>query len=344
MGLSIRDVAKACGVSTYTVSSVINEKGRVSQATRHRVQAKIRELGYDPSKNVPHARRSRHRRLALVLPFGQAATTSFYMRALSSCKKTCVQQKRETVIFSQNEFQDMLTGQFHRGRSQINADGVIFFAPKGGYVSMLDTLREWEVPVAVVRRQHDMKGVYSVSDDDYTGLKTLTEFMINRGHRCLGLIGPMQGGAMARQRINGFRDALEAHGLPFDERMIIRCAGGRQNKNLQPIRETAGPGVLNLRRQGLNITGLCLVHDAMAGKLLGSLHESGLKVPDDIAIGGFGNEPICTQLVPTITAVNMPIEDMVKKAVDLILNGDPDGQRLFVLPSKVIERESTPQR
>lgn len=343
MAVSIRDVAKACGVSTYTVSSVINEKGRVSDETRAQVMQVVKEMGYEPTVNLPHVRRQRIKRLALVLPFGETPNASFYMRAITRAKRATSRKRIAMTIYSHAELSEMLIDNFHLGRSQCDCDGFVFFAPKANWQKFAKILKQWDMPVAVVRRRSQINGVYHVYDDDYGAMRTLTLHLLERGHRFIGIVGNMGNDWMARERLRGYQDALAEYNIPFDETLLFRV-GGKGQKRFPSLRESLGDMVLEQRQTSKPLTALIMLHDAIAPQVLGVLQHKGLRIPEDIAVAGIGNEPICAEMVPSLTAVNMPIEEMIDHAIECLTKPSDKPIKGYTFDNELIIRESTPYR
>ena len=343
MAVSIRDVARACGVSTYTVSSVINEKGRVSDATRAQVMEVVKEMGYEPTINLPHTRRMRIKRMGLVLPFGETPNSSFYMRALLRAKRATSRKRIDLSIFSHAEMNELLVEHYHRGRAQIDCDGFVFFAPKNNWQKFARTLKQWDIPVAVVRRRTQIEGVYQVYDDDYGAMLKLTGHLLERGHSHIGLVGGLNNGWLSRERIRGYQDALAEYNIPFDETKLFAVAGNGQKK-LPKIRESLGALVSEQRQSAHPITALIATNDAMVAQIMSALQQADLRVPDDIALAGIGNEPIASQVVPMITSINMPIEDMIDHAVECLTKPTDKPIKGYTFDNELIIRESTPYR
>ncbi len=339
MGVSIRDVAKACGVSTYTVSSVINDKGRISDATRQRVLSIIQDMGYDANRNAPHRRRLTHC-IGLVMPFGDAPSSSFYFRALSSAKAATIGTRLELVVYSENEIDEMLNDP--ECTQTIQADSLIFFAPKiKKWNALARKLVDMDIPVAVIRRQCNINGVLSVCDDDHAAIYRATEHLIQQGHRYIAFLNFGRGkNPLAADRLKGYQDALTDNNIPNLEELIMSSGGGGK-AIADLLRNHLVDEIIRLRSQHMPVSAIVLPNDGLVGHVMGALQEAGLKVPRDIAIVGYGNEPICTQLYPQITAVNMPIEEMVKHAVERLSKKDNQAIKTYVFENELIKREST---
>ncbi len=339
MSVSIRDVAKACGVSTYTVSSVINNKGRVAPATRERVMQVIRELDYHPTRKHSPESNGTVSRIGLILPFGDAPAATFYMRALSTAKSICTERGLDLSIFTEDEVTKKVDAKL-----SFDCQAFLYFAPNKNWEHSAKQLGRHGRPVAVVRRVSKTNGVYSICDDDYAGSKKITEFLLQRGYKNIALIGRVEKSGGGEERLRGYQDALQEQGIRFDDKLVLRMAGQRKNSPLPSIREHAGPAIQDLRKRGHAIDAVICLNDALVAHLLASLHSVDLQCPNDIAIAGYGDEEIASMLVPSISSVHMPIEEMMHQALECILHGHEKPIKSYVFENEIIERESTPQR
>ena len=130
MAGGITDIANKAGVSIATVSAVINEKGRISPATRKKVLDVVRELAYDTKGRKPAERGLRTNTIGLVMPGVWSWAGGFYHRAVTAATQTAATFGYDCKILMLEEIQNRVIDNFHKGRNQLGCDHIVFFCPK----------------------------------------------------------------------------------------------------------------------------------------------------------------------------------------------------------------------
>jgi LacI family transcriptional regulator len=307
---SIRDVARAAGVSTATVSHTLNGTRTVSEERRARVHQAAEELGY----RLPGSARTRRRvdsRLIGHLLTSVSGSGFHAMVALG------VEQRAADsgfgVLLSVGATPSL-------GRSRVRQmighgiSGLI--VTSGNDAETIDAARQANIPVVVVERTADRDGVGFVAVDQFGGAETATSALLDLGHTRLGLLGvePRDGSwaDVDRERRDGFLAALAARGLlpyalelvppgPPDDRKIA-------DERAAAHRLLAGP---------LRPTAILAVSDQKALTVLQAAHELGLRVPDDLSVIGW-DDTVAALGAPPLTSVAMPFGQMGQSAVDLL--------------------------
>ncbi len=336
--VTISQVAREAGVSTQTVSRVINERPDVSPATRHRVKEIIERLGYRPS----HAARALSQGQSCSI--GVVAYGIEYFgpsRAVSGIEKQASELGYTPVLYLLREpeienVSVILAEVFSR-----HVDGIIWAVPEiGNNRAWLDE-RVPNLPVPLVLLSMEPRRDSSVvSVDNYRGGKLATEHLIAQGYRDIGLItGPMEWWE-ARERARGWRDALEESGIVNDE---SRIAYGDWTA------ESGEQGLNHLLEQRPHLNAVFASNDQMALGAIQAARRRELRLPEDLAMAGFDDMPEAAFLWPPLTTVSQPLYDVgcisVKELQRLIDEGKkedaPIQPRTTVLQPKLIVRESS---
>lgn len=315
MKITIRDIARECRVSPFTVSSVINNKRSISEETRTRVMEVIDRLGYDPASNVPHARNKKIKTIGLVVPIIQGSQNWFFSRAMTAAKEATYQAGLGYNLMSEEELVRMVLENFHAGSSQLQCDGIILFTPWNEGMNCIDRLRSWKVPVALVRRQYQGRGVITVTDNDEAGTTLACEHLHSLGHRAVCYVTTGHGAGDIAARRNAFRAFLRTHAMIDDPRLIIdedEC--GRD----------VGSRIRELRTAGLPVTAVFATNDLIATRVIRTCIKAGLRVPEDVAVTGYNDDQIAHDFYPSITTVHVPAEKMVAEAVKALNGFDPE--------------------
>jgi DNA-binding LacI/PurR family transcriptional regulator len=194
-------------------------------------------------------------------------------------------------------------------------------------------LIEKKIPVVMFDRIADNLPVSKVIVDDYHGAFKAVEYLIQTGCQNIAFLGGPENLSICRERLRGYSDALVASGNTVNENFVIHC------NDLDPI--TAMNHLLDLPQRPDAI--FCL-NDPMAIKAMTVLKEKKVKIPDEISIVGFSNEPVTQYIEPSITTVSQPAYDMGKMAAKLFLeqvNSEKFEPVTVTLPTQLIVRNST---
>jgi DNA-binding LacI/PurR family transcriptional regulator len=334
--LNIRNIARECKVSPATVSKVINDKKYVSTETRHKVLEAINKFKYDPARNMPWAREAKTRLIGFVSPLSPVDTNSFGTNAITIADRIIRNKGYNCVLFRDEDLQQKLKDEFHKGRKGLFCDGFIFFCPHV-WEDAIQTLKGWNVPMVLVRRATRTKGVLTIMDNDYKGAWAAMEHLHRLGHRTIGYIGvhPRPGTGM-RERQNGYADYVRQHGLTSDARLQLVY---------MPLATVADlePRLIDLLHSPVRPTAFFCEDDDRAMHLIRFLAKQNIRVPHDVAVVGYDNTPPGRDFNPSLTSVDIPINDMLDWASRVLfdqLAGNQPGAANIVLENRLVVRES----
>lgn len=286
-------VARRAGVSTATVSYTLNETKVVSEATRAKVLAAVDALGYRPNAAARALKVGSTAQLGLVVP---GVLNRFFAEITDHAELAAANHGRALMVTSARHGAGSAISQL----AARQVDGVLLAVAADP--ADLTPLAAAAIPVAAVGLHLD--GVASVDADRYQGARRVVEHLIGHGHRRIGFIGPDWG-----RRRQGWADALDAAGLPAGPVFgtdFSRERGYRAGRELAAMAD--GP------------TAVFVSSDDQAIGVLLALHESGLRVPEDVAVGSFDGSQEAAYCWPPLTTAAQPIKEMVLLAVEHILN------------------------
>ncbi|MGD2076942.1 MAG: LacI family DNA-binding transcriptional regulator [Chloroflexota bacterium] len=312
--VTIKQVAKESGVSTQTVSRVINNRPDVAQETRRRVQAVIKRLGYQPSQ----AARSLSRGLSYTL--GVVAYGIEYFgpsRALSGVEGQAAELGYSPLLYLVREPGSNDVARIIDDLLSRHADGIIWAVPEIGgnrdwIVTQFDNL---PVP-AVFHSMGPRSGLTTVCVDNYLGGRLATQHLIDQGYRHIGLItGPMDWWE-ARERARGWHDAIVGAGLSGSD-PDETSSQPDQNLIVYGSWEAASgeAGLNQLREQRPDVEAIFVSNDQMALGVMQTARKCGLRIPQDLAIVGFDDIPEAAYFWPPLTTVSQPLYDVGRSSV-----------------------------
>ena len=327
---TIIDVAARAGVSTTTVSRVLNNYLPVNTLTKKKVMEAMEELGYHPSSLAQGMRTQRTRTIGILIP---TYRNYWYADLLNFIELEARAAGYLPIVCT--------TEQEPGGSEHVNTllrrqvDGIILCWYHGVMTDQKYLARiVRETPFVIMDQPADGLPVSSVYTDGYTGVKQLVAALIDGGHRRIGIIKYLAENSTSENRFQGYCDALEEHGIGRDARLIAQS-----DYSTDGGREAAGRLLMKS-----SPTAIVTVGDDMAIGALRYCYEHGIGVPGDISVSGFDDIPIARIVTPSLTTVAQPIKLMAETATRQVIRHieHPSARRQeFVFETSLVYREST---
>ena len=329
---TIADVARHAGVSTATVSRVINGQSVVAPATRKRVQASVRALGYQHNALAASLVRQRSHTLGVVLPDISNPFFSEVVRGLEDAAHAA----GYNVFLCNSDLNAAKEIEYFEVLRQKRVDGLIYNSGTIG-AAHVEAFERLKLPV-VLAATHDARGeLPCVLVDNRQAAAEAMEHLIGLGHRRLAVVvgsDPVSG----EPRFQGYHDALARHGLTLEEGLSLRVEWDMDEAYAATRRL--------LTRRALP-TAIAAASDLMALGIMAALHDGGLSVPGDVSVMGFDNIRLAGAVRPSLTTMAQPMYDIGKEAALLLIRylaeagADSFRGRRLVLPHRLVVREST---
>lgn len=327
--VTIVDIANHLGLSPSTVSRALNGIGRMNEKTRAQVLALAREWGYHPN---PHAQRLKSEKTNTIGVIVPELTHHFYSRIIKGVDTILEQHSYQQIICVSNE-------EYERERKAANTllnarvDGLLVaLSNETNDFDHLQRVIDEEVPIVFLDRMcEDIDAPY-VLTDDFEGCRIATEYLINKGHRKIGFLKGPENISTTFRRFIGYKEALKKNNLPFDEQLVIK---NNQQEDLE--------SVLRELMKHHRIDALMAHSDYHAFRAMEKLQFLGYKIPEDISIFGYADEPLANYTSPKLTTVKQPAFEIGKVGMEMLLHQIENGEKLNaqVLSTRLIIRQST---
>jgi LacI family transcriptional regulator len=332
MRVTMRQVADRAGVSAMTVSRVINESPRVSAEARRRVEAAIAELGYVPNRLASGLIRRKTGAIGLIVPDVANPFFTFVVRgaeevAWRSGYHVILCNTQGDLERERGYLEDMLAFQ---------VEGLLI-APAGDRSKpSLRALKQNGVPFVLVDRSIAGHDGDLVQGDSVAGARRLVEHLIGLGHRRIGMVTEAGEVSTARDRVHGYRDALEASDIEFDPALVTEASAidvsAAHDATLRLLDLPEPPTAI------FSVNNIAVVGVAEAAR------ERGLVIPRDLALVCFDDIDHASRFHPFLTVMAQPAETFGTIATQLLLDRlagrVSERRRIVVLPADLIVRES----
>lgn len=329
---TIYDIAKAAGVSTTTVSKVINHTGRISDKTKKKILDLMDELKYQPSVLASAMKGKCTYQIALFIPDMDNPIYAQYLKHVEDRG----QELGFSVVMCSTDNNPEKEERHITLLRQKRVDGFII-ASKFTNEELLKELLRDDFPFVLLAQEKPEILTDSVTADDYLGGFIATDYLISQGHKRIGLITEDSISFSCLERIRGYKSALQKADIMPDENLIMM--GGAKIKDA----EMNASNLLDMKDRPTAIFGS---NDVMAIGVMQAAKKRGLIIPDELSVIGFDNTELCTIVTPELSTIEMPINELGRKAMDILINkieqqGDLK-QRIRMLPELVI-RDSVSQ-
>ncbi|MBI4341345.1 MAG: LacI family DNA-binding transcriptional regulator [Candidatus Omnitrophica bacterium] len=324
--INIEAVAKTAGVSTTTVSRVINGISTVSDANRQMVLEAIKKLKYHPNPSAQRLASGKTNTVGLIIPRFEGIFHSYY--ALQVIKGVGIAAERARCDLLLH----ITDGKTRPASSAV--DGIIF-VDIYGCEELLDQTLEEGVPTVVLNHYMADLPVHCVAIDNRTAAEKVVDFLLKLGHQDIATITGDLKTQSGLDRLDGFVKALKDRARPAREEYIRFGDFGL------PSARTATEALLAMKDRP---TAIFVASDEMAQETINVALAKGVRVPEELSVVGFDDNPIAAHGRVPLTTVRQPLADMGRLGLELLLQkGKKSAPTKLLLPTELVERQSCRQ-
>ena len=329
MSITIKDIARMLNVSHTTVSRALNDSPLISKETKTRVKETAKKYDYVPNVNAKRLVTSRSYNIGLFFTtINKGTTANFFMDTIKGVKSIIEDRYSLSVegIDNFHGFTKITKRQF---------DGIILMSQSSKDDQFIRHVIKQEIPLILLNRETEIPNISTVLSDDKVGAYKATEYLIQNGHKEIGLIEGKADFRTTQRREDGFLMALVDYGLKSNPDWIVTgnydLEGGYNAMRKLIIQQDLPTAIFSS-------------NDDMAVGAMKAISELNLKIPDDISIVGFDDSMYSAYLSPALTTIKRPIVDISAVGANLLLEKmadiTVDHPILNYIKTELIPRES----
>lgn len=329
--VTIKDIAKELGLSVSTVSRALKDHPDISIETKKAVVELSQKLKYKPNMMALSLKNSRSNIVGVIIP---ELVHYFFSSVISGIQEVADKHKMRVIVQQSNESYEQ-EGEALDAFSDGWIDGLIVSISKETVTyEHFDELQAKGIPIVFFDRPIDQDNVDSVVFDDFKGAYEAVEYLIKMGRRNIAHFAGPTSTHVGRERLKGYKMALNDSGIPFNEDMVLYADSF----------EKGGAGVEALVSKGIEFDAIFTCNDFTAIGALKALKREGLLVPQQVAVVGFGDEDIARMVEPPLTTVRQPGKEMGRVAMQTLIDKIekvPVQEKVHKLEAGIVVRETT---
>jgi len=329
MRVTIREVARAAGVSVATVSRVLNESGPVAGETRDRIRRVAGEMRYIPNGAARSLSMRRTGTLGVLLPdlYGE-----FFSEVIRGLDQAAQRARFHLLLSSSHNNRHDIEAALQAMRGRV--DGLVVMSPHIDVDVLADNLPE-SLPAVMLNTPQSTSEFDTLSVDNFGGARAMVAHMAEHGHRRIAMVHGPETNHDAQERLRGYRVALADAGIAPDAALEVEG----------DFTEEAGfRAVRRLLALEPRPTAIFAANDSTAIGAMSALREAGVAVPSAMAVAGFDDIPIARYLTPALSSVRVSINDLGARAMEQLVRAVEEENRHErihqTLPTTLVIRDS----
>ncbi|MGY6647472.1 LacI family DNA-binding transcriptional regulator [Wenyingzhuangia sp. IMCC45574] len=323
---TIHDISKALKIDSSTVSRALNNSPRVSKETKERILKKAQELGYQKNTLASNLRTSKTNTIGIIVP---RISRNFFSSVISGIEETAYERGYNVVIgqtFESFEREQKLVSTFLSNR----VDGLLMsISMETTHYKHLENYQNNGGPIVFYDRPVSLKDTVSITINDYDSSYKATEHLISQGCKNIAHFSGIQKIDLYKNRKKGYLQALKDNNIPINEDYIFEAQ----------LSEVDGENFAKKIIEMGTIDGIYASNDTSAISAIKYFKANGIRIPEDIAIVGFNNDPISSVIEPNLTTINQPDSKMGIIACELLIDRIENKIASLENSSQVLETE-----
>jgi len=338
--ITIKDIAKALGLSTSTVSRALRGSHEISSDTKKLVIEYAEQFNYRPNPIALSLKERRSRSIGVVVC---EIANNFFSQAINGIESIAYNRGYHVIISQSHESYEREVVNVEHLASR-SVDGLLVsLSTETDHIEHFKNLHDKGFPIVFFDRITDEIETHKVVADNYKGAYDATQHLIDAGYKKIAHLSSAPHLSISRERMDGYLAALTDNKLQVNDAYIKNCNhGGMIFKEL----EDAVKSLVNLKDRP---DAIFSAGDRLTISCLKVLHSLEIKVPDDMALVGFSNSPLGELMNPSLSAVKQPAFEMGQTATELLIKLIESKRAVtefekIVLETEIIVRDSSAKR
>ncbi len=315
--ITIKDIAKRCGVGVSTVSRAMNNHPDINQETKNMIMEVIREVGFVPNNSARNLKRTDAKCIAVLV---KGISNPLFSNMIQIIEEE-TQKKKYSLVLKHVEYDEDEVDVALELVKEKRLRGIIFL---GGYFfHSQEKISKLTVPyifstIGAATPENMNRALYSsVSVDDRKESYIMTSYLLELGHRDIAiLLAETEINSIGQLRLEGYKEALEEKGVPF-RRSLVRCV----KEDL--VHYSMDNGYITTKEliaSGEKFTAVYATADILAVGACSALIEAGCRIPEDVSVTGYDGIDVGKYYNPAITTIKQPVKEIAEKTIRLLFD------------------------
>lgn len=337
--MTIKDIAKLCGVGVSTVSRAINNHPDINQETKEMIVETIKKYGYIPNNSARNLKRTEAKTIAVLVK----GMSNLFFSTMIRVMEEEIKKKKYTLVLHHVDFNEDEIEVALQLVKEKRLAGIIFL---GGYFHQAEEkLEKLHVPFVLSTvggspENFNRKNYSSISVDDEKESYKMVNRLIQLGHQKIAILSAVSADeSIGKLRLAGYKRALRINGISIDEGLIRPMRADMEQYSMQNG-YTVTKQLLDGKKE---FTALYAISDMMAIGACKAIIDSGKKIPEDYSVAGFDGIELGSYYNPSLTTISQPVEKMARATVKLLFEilAEKGVHQHVLVPAELLEREST---
>ena len=336
--ITIKDIAKECGVGVATVSRALNDHPDINPDTKHKILEIVEKYGFIPNSSARNLKITASNSIAVL---AKGIDNPLFMKMIGIMEDDIQRKSYSMELRHVDERTDEVDVALELIKEK-KLQGIVFLG--GSTDIMVEKLREIQIPMVLSTFCIEgEKGMLfsSVSVDDEQESYKMTNYLLKKGHKKIAILAADRNDTgICRRRLDGFYRAYREYGIDLDDNLVWYADEGMDSYS---ISISNGYKVMKKKlKEKHDFTAVYAISDTMAIGAIRALAEEGIKVPDEVSVVGFDGIELGLYCVPSITTVAQPFERMAHETTRALFDGIDSEElpRRIIMEGEIVERES----
>lgn len=308
--VTLKELASLLGISVSSVSKALNDSHEISEETKKKVRALAKKYHYQPNILAKSLKTGRSNTIGIIIPY---LANPFQSQILEGAHQAAYANNYK-LVFMQSRENAQLEGESLQALKHQNIDGIIISPSANSDLDVIEKINQ-SLPIVLIDRIDFQLNTHKIGVDSEKGAYEATQHLIDIGRPQIIVLNGQNIG-VAQKRLSGYKKALIANYIDYNEDLIIHVDYGQSRQDLIKNLKIVLESTLHNLKMPLGLFGTT---DTLTISVLGILSELNIRVPEDVAVIGFANTEAAESMNPSLSAVVQPAIEMGYKSVEKLI-------------------------